>query len=95
MLSPNIIPVVKSRRTKHVVYMAHTKRTYRSLVRKQKGNDNLEDKGIDGRIILNKSVGRPWIDLAQDRDTRRVVVNAVMNLRGPYNVGHLLLNLSN
>ena len=64
-------------------------------MRKQKGNDNLEDKGIDGRIILNKSVGRPWIDLAQDRDTRRVVVNAVMNLQGPYNVGHLLLNLSN
>ena len=29
--------------------------------------------------------GMEWIDLAQDRYRRRVLVNAVMNLRVPYN----------
>jgi len=48
-------------------------------VGKAKGTDHLED----GRIILNKSVGRAWIDVAQDRNTRRAVVNVVMNVRGP------------
>jgi hypothetical protein len=27
--------------------------------------------------------GMDWINLAQDRDKRRALVNAVMNLRGP------------
>jgi hypothetical protein len=59
------------------------RQTYRILVGKPKGNEHLEDKGIDGRKILNKSVGKAWIDLAQDRDTRRVVVKAVMKLGVP------------
>jgi len=34
--------------------------------------------------------GVDWIDLAQDRDRWRALVNAVMNLWVPYNAGNLL-----
>jgi hypothetical protein len=48
--------------------------------------NHLEDPGIDGRIILkwifqNWNRGMDWIDVAQDRDRWRVLVNAAMNLR--------------
>jgi hypothetical protein len=50
--------------------------------------DHLGDAGVDGRIIL-KWLFKKWdggmysIELAQDRDRWRAVVNAVMNLRVP------------
>jgi hypothetical protein len=48
----------------------------------------LGDPGVDGKIILKwifKEVGwgMDWIELAQDRDRWRALVNAVMNLRVP------------
>jgi hypothetical protein len=36
--------------------------------------------------------GVDWIDLAQDRDQWRALVNTVMNLLLPYNVGKFLCN---
>jgi hypothetical protein len=46
----------------------------------------LEDLGVDGRIILRwivrkKNGGVEWVNLAQDRDRWRAVVNAVISLR--------------
>jgi hypothetical protein len=45
----------------------------------------LKDIVVDGMIIVNGSSvqcgGMDWIDLAQDRDKLRALVNAVMNLR--------------
>jgi hypothetical protein len=34
--------------------------------------------------------GMDWIELAQERCGRRALVNAVMNLRFPYNAGNFL-----
>jgi hypothetical protein len=65
---------------------------YRILVGKSEGKDHLEDLDIGGRIILewisDRMGGIDWIDLAQDRDQWRALVNTVMNLRVPQNVGN-------
>ena len=58
--------------------------------------DHLEDRSIDEREILRwifrKCVwgGMDWIDMAQDRDRWRTLVNAVMKLRAPLNAGNFL-----
>jgi hypothetical protein len=45
------------------------------------------DPGVDGRIILKwlfskwELGGMDWIQMAQDRDRWRVLLNAVINLR--------------
>ena len=51
--------------------------------------DHLGDPGVDGRIIFRR-IFRQWdvggmdgIELAQDRDTWRALVTAVINLRVP------------
>ena len=51
--------------------------------------DHLGDPGVDGRILLRWILkmwdvgGMDCIELAQDRDRWRAVVNAVMNLPVP------------
>ena len=50
---------------------------------------HLEDAGMGGRISVKCNFknwdggGMDWIDLAQDRDRWRTLVNAVINLRVP------------
>jgi hypothetical protein len=53
-----------------------------------KKGDHLEDPILDGSIILKLIFEKwdgdmDWIDLAQDMDRWRALVNAVMNLRVP------------
>jgi len=48
--------------------------------------DHWGDLGVDGRIILRwifRKWDMDWIELAQDRDRWRALVNAVMNIRVP------------
>jgi hypothetical protein len=50
--------------------------------------DHLGDTGVDGRKILKRIFKKcdgnmDWIELAQDRDRWRALVNAVMNHRVP------------
>jgi len=50
---------------------------------------HLGDPGVDGRMILKcffkkwDVEGMEWIELAEDRDRWRALVNVVMNLRVP------------
>jgi hypothetical protein len=61
---------------------------YMIVVGRPKGGDSLGDPGVGGRIILKWIFktwdgAMDWIQLAQDRDRWRALVNAVINLRVP------------
>jgi hypothetical protein len=61
---------------------------YRVLVGDLRERDHLEDVGMDRTIILKWIFkqwdgGMHWIDLAQDRDRWRALLNSIMNLQVP------------
>jgi len=64
-------------------------RDWRGVYRVLGESDHLEDPGVDGRITLRwifrkwDGGGMDWIDLAQDRDRWRALLNAVIGLRVP------------
>jgi hypothetical protein len=80
---------MKSRRVEwagHVARREERRGVYRILVGNLRESDYLEDPGTGERIILRWIFrkwdgGMGWIDLAQDRDRWRALVNVVMNLR--------------
>jgi hypothetical protein len=90
--SPSIIRMIKSRRTRwarHVERIRAKRNAYRVLVGKPEGKRSLGGPrrrlGDNIKMYL-RGIGRggmDWIDLAQDRDQWRDLLNTVMNLRVP------------
>ena len=90
--SRNIFRMIKSRGKRwavHVARMGEGRGVYRDLVGKPEGKRSLGipwrrwEDNIKMDLQEMGCVGVDWIDLAQDRDRSRALVNAVMNLRVP------------
>jgi len=60
--------------------------------------DHLGDPGVDRKIILRRISRKwdvacmDWIELPQDRERWRGIVNAVMNVQVTQNLGNFLIN---
>jgi hypothetical protein len=90
--SSNIFRVIKWRRMRwagHVARMGKSRGVYKVLVGKPEGKRPLgrhRRRWEDNIIIDFQEVGcggMDWIELAQERDRWRALVNAVTNLRVP------------
>jgi hypothetical protein len=84
--------VIKSRRMRwagHVARMGEKRNAYRILVGKPEGKrprGRPRRRWVDNIKMARREIswdGVAWIDLTQDRDQWRALVNTVMNLRVP------------
>jgi hypothetical protein len=96
--SASIIRISRSRMTKwaeHVARVEVNKNQYRLLVGKPEGKIPLgrpRRRWVDNIKMNTEEMGWgdvDWIGLARDRDTWTAPVNAVLNVRVPYNAGKL------
>jgi hypothetical protein len=73
--------------------MGEKKSAYRIFVRKPEGKRPLgrtRRRWVDNIKMYLREIGWngvDWIDMAQDRDQRKVLMNTVMKLRVPQNAG--------
>jgi hypothetical protein len=90
--SPSIIRMINSRRMRwagHVARMGEKRNAYMILVGNTEGKRSLgrtKRRWVDNVQMDLREVGwcgMDWIDLVQDRDQWRAVVNTVMNFRVP------------
>jgi hypothetical protein len=96
--SPNTIRMMKSRRMRRAGHVARMgkRNAYWILVGKPEGKSPLGRpirRLVDNIKIDVREIGwdcKDWIDLAQDREQWRALVNTVMKLRIPYNIRKFL-----
>jgi hypothetical protein len=90
--SPSIIRMIKSRKMRwvgHVAQMGENMNAYRILVGKPEGRRTLgkpRRRWEDNIKMDLREIGwddMDWIDLAEDREQLRALVNTVVNLRVP------------
>jgi hypothetical protein len=87
--SPSLIRISKSRRIRwagHVARMREKRNAHRILMGKPEGKRRPRRRREDNIIMDLREIGwggMDWIDLAQDGDQWRVLVNMVMNLWVP------------
>jgi hypothetical protein len=101
--STSIIRIIKPRRIRwagHVAWMGEKRNAFRLLVGKPEGKRQLwrpRRRLVDNIRMDIGEVGWgdvDWIGLDKDRNRWRALVNSVLNLRVPWNVGKLSSGLA-